>query len=217
MIQAVQTLRQKLAEPTPHHPPSPLWLTRFVAHALPLRETPQNLRNHVGAPMRSGTKRKRRTEVSTAEPTDPDQWICDARAANDHDAVAWLTRMRATNTTQGEQTEKRRRLNIAAQRWVRYKTTSDRFAQEHARRSHDIYHSARATEVTRQHLCTLHAYYSNTLTAKTDYHMLVTKLIQEQMATQGLHYTHTNMCQVRRQWYEQAKYDTAMWYADAKT
>ena len=47
--------------------------------------------------------------------------------------------------------------------------------------------------------------------------MLVTKLIKEQMAAQRLHYTHTNMCQVRRQWYEQAKYDTVTWYADAKT
>ena len=47
--------------------------------------------------------------------------------------------------------------------------------------------------------------------------MLVTKLIKEQMAPQRLHYTHTNMCQIRRQWYEQAKYDTVTWYADTKT
>ena len=148
---------------------------------------------------------------------DPDQWTRHARAANDDDAVAWLTRMRATNTTQGEQTQKRRRLSVAAQRWEQYKTTTDRLAQEYAQRSHDIYHSAHAAEVTRQRLCTLHTYYSNTLTAKTNYHMLVTKLIKEQMAAQRLHYTHTNMCQVRRQWYEQAKYDTVTWYADAKT
>ena len=178
-IQDVQTLRQKLVDPTPHQPPSPLWLTKFVAHALPPRETPQNLRNHVGAPMRSGTKRKCRTEAATAEPMDPNQWIRDARAANDDDAVAWLTRMRATNTTQGEQTQKRRCLSVAAQRWEQYKTTTDRLAQEHAQRFHDIYHSAHAAEVTQPHLCTLHAYYSNTLTAKTDYHMLVTKLIKE--------------------------------------
>ena len=37
------------------------------------------------------------------------------------------------------------------------------------------------------------------------------------MAAQRLHCTHTNMCQVRRQWYEQAKHDTVTWYADAKT
>ena len=96
------------------------------------------------------------------------------------------------------------------------KTTADRLAREHAQRSHDIYHSAHAAEVARQHLCTLHAYYTNTLTAKTDYHMLVTKLIKDQMAAQRLHDTHTHMCQVRRQWYEQAKYDTGTWYADAK-
>ena len=86
MIQSVQTLRRKYANPTPHQPPSPLWLTKYVAQALPPRETPQNLRNHVGAPMRSGTKRKHRTEVATAEPIDPDQWIRDARGANDDEA-----------------------------------------------------------------------------------------------------------------------------------
>ena len=147
-------------------------------------------------------KRKSRTETATAEPMDPDQWIRDARAANDANAVAWLTRMRATNTTQDEQTHKRRRLSGAAQRWEQYKTTTDGLAQEHAQRSHDIYHSAHAAEVTWQHLCTMHTYYTNTLTAKTDHYMLATKLIKEQMAAQQLHYTHTNMCQVRRQWYQ---------------
>ena len=217
MIQAVQSLRRKLADPTPDQPPSPLWLTKFVAHALPARETPQNLRNHVQAPMRSGTKRKRRTEVIKAKPIDPDQWIRDARAANDNDAVAWLTRMRATDTAHGEQPQKRRRLSVAAQRWEQYKTTAGRLAQEHAQRSHDIYHSAHAAEVPRQHLCTLLAYYTNTLTAKMDYHMLITKLIKGQMAPQRLHNTHTHMCQEHRQWYEQAKYDTVTWYVDAKT
>ena len=167
--------------------------------------------------MRSGMKRKRRTEAATAEPIDPDLWIRDARAANDDEALAWLTRMRATNTIQDEQAQKRRRLDVDARRWEQYKTTSDRLAQEHAQRAHNTYHSAHAAEVTRRHLCTLHAFYSNTLTAKTDYHMLVAKLIKEQMAAQRLHYTHTNMCQIRRQWYEQAKHDTVTWYAAAKT
>ena len=144
--------------------------------------------------------------------------VRDARAANDDEAVAWLTRMRATNTAQDEQTQKRRQLSIATQRWEQYKATADRLAQEHAQRSHDIYHSAHAAEVARPHLCTLHTYYTNTLTAKTDYHMLVTKMIKDQMAAQRLYdtHTHTHMCQVRRQWHEQAKYDTGTWYADAK-
>ena len=46
--------------------------------------------------------------------------------------------------------------------------------------------------------------------------MLVTKLIKDQMIAQRLHDTHAHLCQIRRQWYEQAKYDTGMWYADAK-
>ena len=216
MIQAVQTLRRKFADPTPHQPTSPLWLTKYVAQALPPRETPQNLRNHVGAPMRSGTKRKRRMKVAMAEPIDPDQWIRDARAANDNEAVAWLARMRATDTAQDEPTQKRRRLGVDAQRWEHYKTTADKLAQEPAQQTHDIYHSAHAAEVARQHLCTLHTYYTNTLTAKTDYHRLVTKLIKDEVTAQRLHDTHAHMCQIRRQWYEQAKCDTGMWYADAK-
>ena len=117
MIQSFQTLRRKYADPTPHQPPSPLWLTKYVAQALPPRATPQNLRNHVGAPMRSGTKRKRRTEVATAEPIDSDQWIRDVRAANDDEAVAWFARIRTTNTALDEPIQKRQRLNVDAQRW----------------------------------------------------------------------------------------------------
>ena len=49
MIQVVQTLRWKLADPTPQRPPSPLWLTRVTAQSLPPRETARNLRDYVGA------------------------------------------------------------------------------------------------------------------------------------------------------------------------
>ena len=217
MIQAVQTLRQKLADPTPHQPPSPLWLTKFVAQTLPPRETAQNLRNHVGAPLRSGRKRKRRTEPATAEPIDPALWIRDAHAANDDEAVAWLAQMQETNATHEEHTQKRRRLDVDSKWWEQYQTASDRLAQEHAQRPYDAYHSAHASEEIRRHLCKLHALYSSTLTAKTEYHLLVTKLAEEQMAAQRLHSTHTNMCLVRRQWYEQAKHDALKWYADAKT
>ena len=71
MIQSVQTLRRKYADPTPQQPPSPLWLTKYIAQALPPRETPQNLRNHVGAPMWCGAKRKRKAEVATAHRSTP--------------------------------------------------------------------------------------------------------------------------------------------------
>ena len=215
MIQSVQTLRQKYADPTPQQPPSPLWLTKYVAQALPPLATPQNLRNHVGAPMWCGTKRKCKTEVATAEPIDPDQWIRDARGAGDDEVVAWFAR-RATITTQDEHTKKRQRLSVDAQRWEQYRKTTDRLAQEHVQQTHDIYHRAHAGAVARQHLRTLHTRYTNTLTAKTNYHRLVTQLVEEQMTAQQLQDTHTHLCQIRRQWYEQAKYDTAIWYADAK-
>ena len=217
MIQAVQTLSQKLADPTPHQPPSPLWLTKFGAQTLPPRETAQNLRSHVGAPMRSDMKRKRRAEPATAEPMDPDLWIRDAHAAHDDEAVAWLVRMQETNTNQEEQTQKSRRLDVGARRWAQYQTASDKLAQEHAQRTYDAYHNAHTSKVTRRHLRELHTLYSNTLTAKTEHHLLGTNLIEEQMAGQRLHSTYTNMCLERRQWYEQAKHDTVTWYADSKT
>ena len=34
---------------------------------------------------------------------------------------------------------------------------SDKLAQEHAQRAYDAYHSAHTSEVTRRHLCELHA------------------------------------------------------------
>ena len=64
--------------------------------------------------MRCGTKRKRKTEVAKAEPIDPDQWIRDARNADDDEAVAWFAR-RGTITAQDEHTKKRRRLSVDTQ------------------------------------------------------------------------------------------------------
>ena len=83
-------------------------------------------------------------------------------------------------------------------------------------RARDIYHKAHIEAVGRQHLHTLHMGYTNKLTAKTDYHRLVTKLVDEQRQAQRLQDTHTHLYQIRRQWYEQAKDDTRMWYDDAK-
>ena len=143
MIQSVRNLRRKYADPTPQQPPSPLWLTKYVAQALPPRETPQNLRNHVGAPMWCGTKRKRKTDVATEEAIDPDQWLRDAGGTGDDEAVAWFA-------------------------------------------------------------------------TRADYHRLVTKLVEEQMQAQQLQDSHAHLCQIHRQWYDRAKYDTGLWYADAK-
>ena len=214
-IQSVQTLRRKYADPTPQQPPSPLWLTKYMAQALPPRETPQNLRNQVGAPTWCGAKRKRNAEVATADPIDPGQWLQDARNAGDSEAVAWFV-ARATNTGADDHIKKRQRLNVDTQRWEQYKTTTDRLANEHAQQARDIYHKAHMEAMARQHLHTLHMGYTNALTAKTDYHRLVVKLVDQQRQTQRLHDTHAHLYQIRRQWYEQAKEDTRLWYTDAK-
>ena len=94
--------------------------------------------------------------------------------------------------------------------------TTDRLAHEHAQQTRDIYHTAHIAAVARQHLHILHMWYTNTLTAKTDYHRLVTKLVDEQRQAQRRQDAHTHLYQIHRQWYEQAKDDTRIWYADAK-
>ena len=218
MTQAVQTLRRKFADPTPQQPPSPLWLTRFVAQTLPPWETAQNLRNQVGAPMRCDRKHKHMAERATTEPIDPKLWLRDAHAANDDEAVAWFASIHETGTlTQEERTRKRQRLDGATKLWEHYLTASNKLAKQHAQRAHDAYCNAHASEVTRRHLHELRTLYTNTLTAKTQYHLPVTNLIKEHIEAQRLHKTYTTMCLEHRQWYEQAKHDTVKWYADLKT
>ena len=218
MIQAIQTLRRKFTDPTPQQAPSPLWLTRFVAQTLPPRETAQNLRNQVGAPMRCDRKRKRRAEPATTEPIDPELWLRDAHVANNDEAVAWFANIHETGTlTQEERTQKHRRLDGDTRRWEHYLTASNKLAKQHAQRAQHAYCSAHASEVTRRHLYELRTLYANTLTAKTEYHLLVSNLIKEHIEAQRLHNTYTTMCLERRQWYEQGKQDTVKWYADLKT
>ena len=59
--------------------------------------------------------------------------------------------------------------------------------------------------------------YTNTLTAKTKYHLLVTNLPKEHIEAQRLHNTYTTMCLERRPWCDQAKHDTMRRYAGIKT
>ena len=220
MIQAVQTLRRKFADPTPQQPPSPLWLTRFVAQILPPRETAQNLRNQVGAPMRCYARnRKRRAETVTAEPIDPELWLQAAHAANDDEAVSWFASIHGTSeSTQEERTPKRRRLDSDTTRWEHYLTTSNKLARQHAQHARNTYCNAHAAEVAQRHLQELHTVYTNTPTAaKTEYHLLATNLLKERTEAQRLYNTFTTKCLERRQWYEQAKHDTVRRYADIKT
>ena len=219
MIQAVQTLRRKLADPTPQLPPSPLWLTRFTAQPLPPRETARNLRDQVGAPLRYlARNRKRKAETTTSVPIDAELWLQAARAANDGEAVTWFTNIHRTHKqTHEERTSKRRRLDDLTIRWEHYLSCSDKLALQHAQRACGICLFAQVTETALLHLRELRAVYSNTLTAKKDYHLLVTNLLKERIEAQRLHNAHTKMCLERRQWYDQAKHDTMRQYADMKT
>ena len=161
--------------------------------------------------------RKCRAETATTEPIDPELWLQDAHAANDDEAVSWFASIHGTGTlTQDERTSKRRRLNGDTRRWEHYLTASDKLTGQHTQRAHDAYCNAHASEVTPQHLQELRTIYTNTLTAKTEYHVLVTNLIKEHIVAQRLHNTYTTMCLERRQWYEQAKHDTVRRYADLK-
>ena len=148
MIQAVQTLRRKLADPTPQQPPSPLWLTRFTAQPLPPRETARNLRDQVGAPLRYFARnRKRRVETTTSVPVDAELWLQAAHTANDGEAVTWYTNIRRTHKqTHEECTTKRRRLDNLTIRWEHYLSCSDKLASQHAHRACETYRYAQVTE-----------------------------------------------------------------------
>ena len=219
MIQAVQTVRRKSADPTPHQPPSPLWLTRFAAQPLPSRETARNLRDQVGAPLRySARNRKRKTETMTSEPVDPELWLQAAHTANNGEAVSWFTNIHRTHKpTQEEHTSKRWCLENTTKRWGHYLSSSDELATQHAQRAREIYCIAHTTETALQHLRELHTVYTNTLTAKRNCHLLVTNLLKEHIEAQRLHNAYTTMCLERRRWYDQAKHDTMRQYADMKT
>ena len=210
MIQAVQTLRRKLADPTPQQPLSPLWLTRFAAQPLPPRETARNLRDLVGAPLRYFARnRKRKGEKTISEPLDPELWLQAAHAANDGVAVSWFTNIHRTHEpTHEERTSKRRWLDNSTTRWEHYLSSSDKLATQHTQRVREIYCVAHATEITLQHLRELRTVYTNTLTAKTNYHLLVTNLLKEHIEARRLHNAYTTMCLERRRWYHQAKHDT---------
>ena len=59
--------------------------------------------------------------------------------------------------------------------------------------------------------------YTKTLTAKQDYHLLVTNLLKEHIETQHHTNAYAALCLERRQWYEQAKHYTMQQYANTKT
>ena len=82
------------------------------------RETPQNLRNMVGAP--SGKSRKRKLSNEHAQPAmDVDTWLQEARHTNDTEAVRWFTRTILHQTTTTAHWCKRpRSLNMLHNRWT---------------------------------------------------------------------------------------------------
>ena len=117
-IQGVQGLRQNLTAPTPDLPPSPLWITCFtVQHYIP-RETPQKLRNMVGAPITQ--TRKRKCSTPHDQPViDADTWLQEARLANDSEAVQWFSHTVLHQVTTTSQQRKRpRTLNAVHKSWT---------------------------------------------------------------------------------------------------
>ena len=58
--------------------------------------------------------------------------------------------------------------------------------------------------------------YTNTLTTKTEYHVLVTNPLNQHTEAQRLHNAYTPLCLERRRWYDQAKHDTMRQYTDIK-
>ena len=87
-------------------------------------------------------------------------------------------------------------------------------ALKHAHCARETYRFARTTETALHHIRVLRAVYAKTLTAKRDYHPMVTNVLKENIATHSLQNPHTRMCVERRRWYDQGKHDTRRQYAD---
>ena len=219
MIQGVQVLRRKLADPTPLQPPSPLWLTRFIAQPHPPRETARNLHDKVGAPQQYPNRnRKHKAEATATVTVDTELWLQAARAANDGEAITWFTNThRPQKQIHEECTSKRRRLNNLDYRWKHHLSLLDKLAVQHAHRASECYHYAHVNETTLHHIRELRTTYAKTLTAKQDHHLLVTNLLREHIETQRHTNTYTALCLERRQLYEQAKHSTMQQYNSAKT
>ena len=144
--------------------------------------------------------RKRRAETATMGPIDSEMWLRAAHAASDDEAVSWFASIHGTGAlTREERTPKRQRLDSDTTRWEHYLTASDKLARQHAQRARNTYCNAHAAEVTRRHIQELRTIYTNTLTAKTEYHLLVTNVLKEHIEAQRLHNTYTTMCLKRRQ------------------
>ena len=104
-------------------------------------------------------------------------WLKAAHIANDGEALSWFTNIHRTHEpTQKERTSKRRCLDNTTTRWEHYLSSSDKLAMQHAQRAREIYCVAHATDTAQEPWQELRTMYTNTLTAKTKYHLLVTNL-----------------------------------------
>ena len=151
---------------------------------------------------------------------DAEMWLQAAHPANDGESVTWFTNIhRSQKQTHEECTSKRRRLDNLAHRCEHYLSFYDSnwLYVQHAHRAFETYQLAQVTETALQHLRELRTMNAKTLTAKEDYHLLVTNLLKEHIETHRQKNVYTALCPERRQWYEQAKHYTMQQYANAKT
>ena len=169
----VQGLQRWLVAPTPDLPPSPLCITRFSAQHFISRETPQNLRNAVGAP--TGQIRKRKRSTSHDEPViDVDTWLHEARQANDHEAVQWFTRtIFHQETTRKKHCKRPRTLNALHNCQTTTLRRREDLACKHLHVTKHTYFAAATCAHAMKHLRDLRSMYDNTIKAKGDYHEVV--------------------------------------------
>ena len=181
-IQGVQGVRQKRAAPKPDLQPSPLWITRFTAHHYIPRETPQNLRNMVGAPTGQTRKHKRST------PHDQliigmDTWLQEARRANGLNAVQWFTRTilhQATTVTQ--QGKRPTTLNALHNCWTTTLECMEDLTRKHLRATTHAYNCATTCAHAMKHLRHHRSMYDSAITAKRCYHDVVAARLRDKIS-----------------------------------
>ena len=212
-LQGVHELRRQLADPTPDLGPSTLWITRFTGTQYTPRETPQNLRDHVGAP--TGTQKRKRIPNDEAPIIDVDLWLHEARQANDDGAVQWFTRnVMHTNPPPPTANKRARHHDTLLAQATQHLTNLENLTMRHLRLVTNMYNQTHVYEQTMHHIRNLRDMYDSAITAKRKYHALQASLAQDHLRKPRTEHQYIQYCTDVVHTYDVAKQTARQLYED---
>ena len=212
-LQGVHEPRRKLADPTPDLGPSTLWITRFTGTQCTPRETPQNLRDRVGAP--TGTQKRKRTPNDEAPLIDVDLWLHEACPANDDGAVQWFTKsVIHTNPPPQTANKRARHHDTLLAQATQHLTNLENLTMRHLRLVTNMYNRTHLCEQTMHHIRNLRDMYDSAIAAKRKYHALQASLAQDHLRKTRTEHQYLQYCTDVAHTYEVAKQTARQLYED---